>query len=635
MTTIDSFEKIHVTIYENAKKGSNAVAEEISALIREKAAKNEKCVLGLATGSTPKTLYKELIRMHKEEGLSFKNVITFNLDEYYPMKPDAKQSYHRFMDEQLFAHVDIDPKNIYIPDGTIEKSKIRQYAEAFEQKIADLGGIDLQVLGIGLNGHIGFNEPGASVTSKTRIAALENNTRLANAYEFDNVSQVPRLALTLGISTILNTKRIVLMAFGASKADIVQQSVEGPVTDAVPASFLQEHPNCTFFIDEASSEGLTRNKAPWLTGEIEWTKKLIRKAVCTMATTLKKPLLMLNKEDYYHAGLADLLEKKGPVSEVNLLVFNGMRDTITGWPGGKPVEDIPRHPERRYPTTKRVIIFSPHPDDDIISMGGTFMRLVQQGHDVHVGYQTSGNIAVSDEFVMRQIDFAVEFDSYFAIDKSLAGVIWKDALEFIKLKQPNQKDTPEIRNIKGMIRRTEARATCRYVGVKDENMHFMNLPFYETGLIQKNPPSEADINIHMELIRKVKPHQIFAAGDFADPHGTHKVCFDVMYEALKRLKAENDESVADCNLWLYRGAWAEWDLWDIDMAIPMSPDQVLQKRNGIFIHQSQKDGVVFQGSDSREFWQRAEDRNSGTAGLFDELGLPQYAALEAFMRYCF
>ena len=635
MTTIDSFEKIPVNIYEDAKSGSKAVADEIAALIREKASKKETCVLGLATGSTPKALYKELVRMHKEEGLSFKNVVTFNLDEYFPMKPDAKQSYHRFMSEQLFSHVDIDPKNINIPDGTIEKSKVREYALAFEEKIDKSGGIDLQVLGIGLNGHIGFNEPGASITSITRMAALDNNTRLANAYEFDNVSQVPRLALTLGISTILKSKRIVLLAFGPSKAAIVKRSIEGHVSDSVPASFLQEHDNCTFFIDDASAEQLTRIKSPWLTGEIVWSEKLIRNAVCSLATEMQKPLLMLTKEDYSNYGLSDLLEKHGPVTEINLRVFNGLRDTITGWPGGKSMEDVPRHPERRYPASKRVIIFSPHPDDDIISMGGTFMRLVQQGHDVHVGYQTSGNIAVSDEFVMRQIDFAVEFDSYFEIDKSVAGTIWKDALAFIKLKQPNQKDTPEIRNIKGMIRRTEARATCRYVGVKDENMHFMNLPFYETGLIQKNPPTDEDVKIHMDLIRKVKPHQIFAAGDFADPHGTHKVCFDVMYEALKRLKAENDDSIADCTLWLYRGAWAEWDMWDIDMAIPMSPDQVLQKRNGIFIHQSQKDGVVFQGSDSREFWQRAEDRNAGTAKLFDDLGLPQYAALEAFMRFSY
>ncbi len=630
---IDSFEKIPISIHESAKQATKLIAAEISKLIRDRAAAGKQCVLGMATGSTPKTLYAELVRLHREEGLSFKNVISFNLDEYYPLKPDAPQSYHRFMNSFLFSHVDIDPKNVHIPDGTIEKANIHSYAASYEKAIADAGGIDIQILGIGVNGHIGFNEPGSSRNSITRIAALDNSTRLANAYEFENISQVPRLAVTMGIASILNAKRIILMAFGESKAPIVADSIEGQITDNVPASFLQEHHNCMFYLDEASSQELTRFKAPWLAGQIDWREKTIRKAVCGMAIALGKPLLMLTREDYLNEGLADLLEKHGPVSEVNLRVFNGLRDTITGWPGGKPMEDIPRHPERRHPASKRVIIFSPHPDDDIISMGGTFIRLVQQGHDVHVGYQTSGNIAVSDEFVMRQIDFAVEFDSYFEIDKSRAGNIWKDAAGFIKTKTKYQKDTPEIRSIKGMIRRTEARATCRYVGVKDENMHFMNLPFYETGLIEKNPPTDVDVQIHMDLIRRIKPHQIFAAGDFADPHGTHKVCFDVMYAALQRLKAEGDESVADCNLWLYRGAWAEWDMWDIDMAIPMSPDQVLQKRNGIFIHQSQKDGVVFQGTDSREFWQRAEDRNAETSQLFDQLGLPQYAALEAFMKF--
>lgn len=630
---IDAFEKIPIVIHHNNKQASKTVAREIADLIQQRAKEGKQCVLGLATGSTPKTLYAELVRLHREEGLSFKNVTTFNLDEYYPMKPDAAQSYHRFMNTCLFAHIDIDPKNIHIPDGTIAKQDINQYAKSYEQAIDDAGGIDIQILGIGLNGHIGFNEPSTSRNSITRIAALENSTRLANAYEFDNISQVPRLSLTMGISSILKAKRIEILAFGQSKAAIVAKTIEGQVSDQIPATFLQEHANVVFHLDEASSQGLTRFKSPWLTGEIEWTEKLIRKAVTTMAMEFKKPLLMLTRDDYFSHGLADLLEKHGPVSEVNLRVFNGLRDTITGWPGGKPTEDVPRHPERRYPEKKRVIIFSPHPDDDIISMGGTFMRLVQQGHEVHVAYQTSGNIAVSDEFVMRQIDFAVEFDGFFEIDKSQAGKIWHNAAEFIKSKTPNQKDTHEIRSIKGMIRRTEARATCRYVGIKDHQFHFMNLPFYETGLIEKNPPTDADVQLHIDLIKKIKPHQIFAAGDFADPHGTHKVCFDVMMSALKKLKFDNDPSIADCNLWLYRGAWAEWDIWDIDMSIPMSPDQVLQKRNGIFIHQSQKDGVVFQGSDSREFWQRAEDRNAGTAQLFDCLGLPQYAALEAYMRF--
>jgi glucosamine-6-phosphate deaminase len=632
---IDAFEKVPIVIHDNNKQASKEIAQEIASLIRSRAKEGKTCVLGMATGSTPKTLYAELVRLHREEGLSFRNVVSFNLDEYFPMKPEAPQSYHGFMHNCLFSHVDIDPKNIHIPDGTIAKQDINQYAKAYEKAIDDTGGIDIQILGIGLNGHIGFNEPGTSRNSITRIAALENSTRLANAYEFDNISQVPRLSLTMGISTILKAKKIVLLAFSASKAEIVAKSVEGQITDKVPATFLQEHQNTVFHLDEASAQGLTRFKSPWLTGEIEWTEKSIRKAVCSMAMELKKPLLMLTRDDYFSHGLGSLIEKFGPLAEVNLRVFNGLRDTITGWPGGKPNEDVPRHPERRYPEKKRIIIFSPHPDDDIISMGGTFMRLVQQGHEVHVAYQTSGNIAVSDEFVMRQLDFAVEFDGYFEIDRSRAGNIWKNAEEFIKTKTPHQKDTPEIRSIKGMIRRTEARATCRYVGVKDENIHFMNLPFYETGLIQKNPPTDADMQLHIDLIKKVKPHQIFAAGDFADPHGTHKVCFDVMMAALKKLRFDEDLSIADCNLWLYRGAWAEWDIWDIDMSIPMSPDQVLQKRNGIFIHQSQKDGVVFQGSDSREFWQRAEDRNADTAKLFDCLGLPQYAALEAFMRYNF
>ena len=632
---IDAFEKIPIVIHPNNKQASKTVARAIADLIQQRAKEGKQCVLGLATGSTPKTLYAELVRLHREEGLSFKNVTTFNLDEYYPMKPDVAQSFHRFMNSCLFAHIDIDSKNIHIPDGTIAKQDINQYAKSYEQAIDDAGGIDVQILGIGLNGHIGFNEPGTSRNSITRIAALENSTRLANAYEFENIAQVPRLSLTMGISSILKAKRIEILAFGPNKADIVAKTIEGQVSDNLPATFLQEHANVVFHLDEASSQGLTRFKSPWLTGEIEWTEKLIRKAVCTVAMEFKKPLLMLTRDDYFSHGLADLLEKHGPVSEVNLRVFNGLRDTITGWPGGKSTEDVPRHPERRYPEKKRIIIFSPHPDDDIISMGGTFLRLVQQGHEVHVAYQTSGNIAVSDEFVLRQIDFAVEFDGFFEIDKSHAGKIWNNAAEFIKSKSPNQKDTQEIRSIKGMIRRTEARATCRYVGIKDEQFHFMNLPFYETGLIEKNPPTDADVQLHIDLIKKIKPHQIFAAGDFADPHGTHKVCFDVMMSALKKLKFDNDPSIADCNLWLYRGAWAEWDIWDIDMSIPMSPDQVLQKRNGIFIHQSQKDGVVFQGSDSREFWQRAEDRNASTAQLFDCLGLPQYSALEAFMRFSY
>jgi glucosamine-6-phosphate deaminase len=633
MSLVDSFEKIPVHIYEDDKKASVAVARQIADLIRQKEEQQQSCVLGLATGSSPKSLYSELVKLHKEEGLSFRNVITFNLDEYYPLEPDALQSYHRFMKVHLFDHIDIDPSNVHIPDGMIEKGDIREYAADYERKIEEAGGIDLQVLGIGLNGHIGFNEPGSSRYSITRMVALDNTTRLANVYEFPNISKVPRLAVTMGIRTIMQARKIILMAWGNYKAVIIQKSVEGFVTEQVPASILQEHADCTFVLDEGAAQELTRVKSPWLTGDIEWTEKAIRNAVCNLALSIGKPVLMLTNDDYNNFGLSDLLVMYGNSYDINIRVFNGMRDTITGWPGGKHMEELPRHPERRYPEKKRVIIFSPHPDDDIISMGGTFLRLHEQGHEVHVGYQTSGNIAVSDEFVMRQLDFAVEFDSTFGIDKSRANRIWNDAKTFLKTKRSHQKDTDEIRSIKGMIRRTEARATCRYVGLTDEQIHFMNLPFYETGLIEKFPPGEEDVRIHMDLIREIRPHQIFAAGDFADPHGTHKVCFDIMMEALKRLKDMNDPSISNCWLWLYRGAWAEWNLWDVDMAIPMSPSQVVQKRHGIFIHQSQKDGVVFQGSDDREFWERAEARNASTADIYDQLGLPKYAAMEAFVKW--
>lgn len=630
---IDSFEQIPVEIYPTAKEGSKAVAREIANLIREKQAVGKPCVLGLATGSTPKNLYAELVRLHREEGLSFKNVIAFNLDEYYPIEPDALQSYHRFMKEQLFNHIDIPEGNYHIPDGTVPKEKIKEYCEAYEKKIEQAGGIDLQILGIGNNGHIGFNEPGSNIASRTRLIALDNSTRIANAYEFANMSQVPRLAITVGISTIMKARKIILLAWGQHKAPIIRRAVEGHSTDQVPASLLQQHPDCKFVIDEQAAGELTRYKSPWLTGECDWTPKMIRKAVCNLALQLGKPILMLTDHDYNDNGLSDLLVEFGSAYDINLKVFNGMKNTITGWPGGKPHVQIPHHPERSEPPSKRVIVFSPHPDDDIISMGGTFIRLHEQGHDVHVAYQTSGNIAVSDEFVLRFIDFAVGFDEIFGIDKSRAGRIMEEAKAFLKIKKPSQKDTPEIRAIKGLIRRCEAKATCRYVGLKDENIHFQNLPFYETGTIEKSPPGEEDIRKTVELISSIKPHQIYAAGDLADPHGTHKVCLDIILEALQRLKHE--PYMKDCWVWLYRGAWQEWDVHEIEMAIPMSPDQVIQKRNGIFIHQSQKDGVVFQGSDSREFWQRAEERNAATAELYDKLGLPKYAALEAFVRYHF
>jgi glucosamine-6-phosphate deaminase len=632
MSMVDSFEKIPVKIFKTPKEGSEFAAREIAHLIRSKAEKGEKCVLGLATGSTPISLYAALARLHKEEGLSFKNVVTFNLDEYYPIEPEALQSYHNFMQRYLFSKVDIDPANINIPDGRIAKDKLKEYCQSYEQKITDAGGIDLQVLGIGNNGHIGFNEPGSSRYSRTRLVTLDNSTRVANAREFQNISHVPRMAITTGIQTIMNAKRIVLLAWGL-KANIVQKSVEGHVTEHIPASILQQHNDCTFVIDELAATELTRFKSPWLTGEIDWTPATIRKAVVHMALKLKKPVLSLTTNDYIDSGLGDLLTEFGDAYEINLQVYYQLRDSITGWPGGKPNAVMPNHPERSEPYPKRVVIFSPHPDDDIISMGGTFMRLHDQGHEVHVAYQTSGNIAVTDEFVTRFLDFAVGFEELFGIDSKKSREILQEAREFLANKKTSQMDTTEIRAIKGLIRRCEAKATCRYVGLTDDRAHFMNLPFYETGAIEKKPMGEEDIQITMTLLRKLQPQQIFAAGDLADPHGTHKVCLDIIFEAMRRIKAAGDEWVKDCWLWLYKGAWQEWDISEIEMAIPMSPEQVMKKRFGIFIHQSQKDMVPFQGTDSREFWQRAEDRNANTAGLYAELGLTKYAAMEAFVRW--
>jgi glucosamine-6-phosphate deaminase len=633
MSMVDSFEKIPVKIFSSLEEGSRFIGKEIAQLIREKDSKGQKTVLGLATGSSPKSLYAELVRLHRDEGLSFQNVITFNLDEYYPIDNDALQSYNRFMKEQLFGKIDIDPANCHIPNGQWKKEEIKQHCIEYESRIEKAGGIDLQILGIGNNGHIGFNEPGASIYSRTRLVPLENSTRIANAHDFQNISQVPRLAITMGISTILKARRIMLMAWGQLKAPVIQKAVEGNLTEQVPASLLQQHNDCTFVTDEVAASELTRFKSPWLSGDTAWTPALIRKAVVNMALKLQKPILSLTNQNYNDNGLADLLVEKGDAYEINLQVFYLLRDSITGWPGGKPGANLPTHPERSEPFPKRCLIFSPHPDDDIISMGGTFMRLHDQGHDVHVAYQTSGNIAVTDEFVTRFLDFAVGFEVLSGIDSKKSSLILEQATSYLKTKKASDIDTPEIRSIKGLIRRCEAKATCRYVGIPDDNIHFMNLPFYETGTVEKKPMGEFDIELTIELLRKIKPQQIYCAGDLADPHGTHKVCLDIVFESLRRLRAAGDTWLKDCWLWLYKGAWQEWDISEIEMAIPMSPDQVMKKRFGIFIHQSQKDMVPFQGSDSREFWQRAEDRNANTAGLYAQLGFTKYAAMEAFVRW--
>ena len=627
------FENIETVVFDNSKDASKQVAQEIAQVIRAKQEKGEMCVLGLATGSSPKGLYAELVRLHKEEGLSFKNVVSFNLDEYYPMEPDSIHSYVRFMKEQLFNHVDALSENIFIPDGTLSKEAISEYCHDYEAKIEALGGIDLQVLGIGGNGHIGFNESGSLQNSRTRLVALDHITRVAASNDFSGLNNTPRTAITLGIKKIMEAKQVILLAWGEGKSNIVKQAVEGEVSNLVPASFLQEHSNVVFVLDKEASSKLTRIKTPWLVEQVTWTDDLIRKAVLGLAQQLDKPILKLTDADYIENGMSDLLADSGPAYDINIKIFNQLQHTITGWPGGKPNADDANRPERAEPARKRVLIFSPHPDDDIISMGGTFMRLQEQGHEVHVAYQTSGNIAVADDEALRFANFVCDYNRKFGIKNEEADVLFKKSMQFLKNKRNSEIDIPEVRYTKGLIRKGEARATAQYVGLQDSQIHFMELPFYETGTIEKKPIGSEDVQITMDLIAKIKPHQIYAAGDLADPHGTHKVCLDAIFAAVKNLK--NEPYMKDCWVWLYRGAWQEWGIDEIEMAVPMSPEQVLAKRYGIFKHQSQKDGVVFQGSDSREFWQRAEDRNSETAQLYQKLGMASYAAMEAFVRWHF
>ncbi|CDF79688.1 glucosamine-6-phosphate deaminase [Formosa agariphila KMM 3901] len=627
------FENIGTVVYENSNSGSKAVAKEIADLIKVKQSQKQPCILGLATGSSPKGLYAELVRLHKEEGLSFKNVISFNLDEYYPMEPDSVNSYVRFMKELLFNHVDILPENCNIPDGTLSKEEIADYCDAYESKIEALGGIDLQILGIGGNGHIGFNESGSLQNSKTRLVALDHITRVAASSDFLGLNNTPRTAITLGVKIIMESQRVILMAWGEGKSNIIKQSVEGQVTNLVPASFLQEHDNVTFVLDKEASSKLTRINTPWLVEKIVWTDKLIRKAVLGLALHLKKPILMLTDADYIENGMSDLLADSGPAYDINIKIFNRLQNTITGWPGGKPNADDSKRPERAEPAKKRVLIFSPHPDDDVISMGGTFKRLQEQGHEVHIGYQTSGNIAVSDDEALRFAGFVCDYNAKFGIESLEAENIYKKAVAFLENKKGSEIDIPEVRYIKGLIRKGEAHAAAKFIGLPDAHIHFMEMPFYETGAIEKKPLGDEDIELTMALIDKIKPHQIYAAGDLADPHGTHKVCLDAIFTAVKALKPK--KYMKDCWVWLYRGAWQEWNVDEIEMAVPMSPDQVLEKRHGIFKHQSQKDGVVFQGADSREFWQRAEDRNGETAEIYHLLGLAHYAAMEAFVRWHF
>ncbi len=625
------FEKINTIIHQNSEEASLFVAKEIAQLIKQRQKVGKKVVLGLATGSTPTKMYEYLVRFHKEEGLSFNNVVTFNLDEYYPMQPDSIHSYVRFMNEYLFDHLDIKKENIHIPDGSLKKDEVRSYCEHYEQKIKSFGGLDIQILGIGRTGHIGFNEPGSTITSKTRMVRLDRVTRLDAASDFFGHENVPTKALTMGVGSIMDAKRIILMAWGEGKSDIIRQAVEGEIKESVPATFLQRHDNCDFILDEASASSLTRINTPWLVGECEWNDQRIKKATIWLSHTLGKAILKLTNEDYNEHGMGSMVAEKGSAEDINLKVFNQLQRTITGWPGGKPNADDHNRPERNTPFPKTSLIFSPHPDDDVISMGGTLLRLVDQGHEVHVAYQTSGNIAVFDDEVIRFMDFASDIQHE---NESLKQK-YREVRDFLNHKGAGEADSLEVQHFKGLIRKGEALSACRYCGVKEENAHFQNLPFYETGTVKKKPYSEVDINLTKDLLKKIKPHQIFAAGDLSDPHGTHRVCLQVIYKALEQLKNEGAEWLQDCYVWLYRGAWQEWDIADMEMTVPIGPKDMRRKKNAIFKHQSQKDSAMFPGSDEREFWQRAEQRNQETAKKYDALGLAEYEAMEGFVRYHF
>jgi glucosamine-6-phosphate deaminase len=629
-----TIKRVPTTVFPDAGEVNRAVAGEISALIRAKASRGESCVLGLATGSTPTGVYEELVRLHKAGKLSFANVITFNLDEYFPMQPHELQSYHRFMFEHLFERVDIPKQNIHIPDGTIAPEDVNDFCRQYEKAIVEAGGIDLQILGIGRTGHVGFNEPGSSRESRTRLITLDRVTRLDAASDFFGEEHVPRRAITMGVGTILAAKKVILIAFGEGKAPVVARAVEGPITAAVAASYLQEHPDARFILDEAAAAELTAFKSPWLLGEIEWTRPVIRKAVIWLARLLGKPILKLTAEDYNEHGLQDLAAVHGPVYDLNIDVFREMTETITGWPGGKPLDqkrpgDISRQTDDIFP--KRVLVFSPHPDDDVISMGGTLIRLADQKHEVHVAYQTSGNIAVFDADALRFADFAAEFNRMFGAGAEQAAKIEEHIEQCLRNKKPGQVDTNEVQQIKGLIRRGEARAAGRDCGVPHERLHFMDLPFYETGTVRKKPLGEADIQLTVDLLRKIKPHQVYAAGDLSDPHGTHRVCLGAVFAAFERLA---DEPWArECEVWLYRGAWQEWEPEKIEMAVPLSPQELMRKRIAVFKHQSQKDRAMFPGADEREFWQRAEERNRQTARIYDKLGLAEYEAIEGFVQW--
>ena len=579
----------------------------------------EPFVLGLTTGQTPVALYRELVRRYEAGEVSFANVAVCSLDEFYPIDADERQSRNRFIRKEFLERIDILPENIHIPDGTVPEKRISDYCVAFER---DIPKIDLMILGINRNGQVGFNEPGTYIKSRTRLVQLSHETRKVESRAFFSFDDTPKMAVTMGMETILRARRIFLLAWGEEKADAIRMVVEGELTPKIPASYLQTHPDIEAVIDDDAAQHLTFKRYPWLVGPCEWTPKFVRKAVVWLCETVHKPILKLVYNDYVENSLGELLEQGRAYDQINIDVFNDLQHTISGWPGGKPNADDSTRPVPSTPFPKRVVIFSPHPDDDVISMGGTFIRLVEQGHDVHVAYQTSGNVAVADDVVLQNIDTACQLGY---------GDRRKEVEQIIVSKKKGEPEPRALLDLKGSIRRAEARAAVRSFGLNpDTNAHFLNMPFYETGGIKKGKVTEKDIDIIVNLLREVKPHQIYAAGDLADPHGTHRICTEAVFAAIERVKDE--PWMKECHLWLYRGAWLEWGLGMVDMAVPLSPDELVKKRHAIYRHLSQKDIMPFPGDDPREFWQRAEERTQHTAQLYDALGMAEYQAIEVFVK---
>ena len=631
-SVLTRLEKIPTHIFETIEEGVVQIANEIVAKIQDRQREGKFCTIAVGTVASLRPLFAELIRKHKDEGVSFRNVVFFNLYEYYPLTEGAGSSFNH-LNKLFLSQIDIDRQNIFTMDGTIPQEAITEHCRLYEQRIQTFGGIDIVIMGVGREGNIGMNEPGSHASSTTRLILIDATSRSEAAHNI-GVDNLPPCSITMGINTILSARKVYLLAWGEDKADIIRSAVEDKVSDTLPASYLQIHANTSVCIDLAAAAHLTRIQRPWLVTSCEWNDKLVRSAIVWLCTTLNKPILKLTNKDYNENGLSELLALYGSAYNANIKVFNDLQHTITGWPGGKPNADDTYRPERAKPFPKRVVVFSPHPDDDVISMGGTLRRLVQQGHEVHVAYETSGNIAVGDEEVVRFMHFINGFNQLFenSEDKVISDK-YEEIKQFFSTKKEGDMDTRDILTIKGLIRRGEARTACTFNRIPLNRCHFLDLPFYETGKIEKNPISEADVEIVLNLLREVQPHQIYVAGDLADPHGTHRVCTDAVFAAIDEEKNAGAEWLKDCRIWMYRGAWAEWEIENIEMAVPLSPEELRAKRNSILKHQSQMESAPFLGNDERLFWQRSEDRNRGTASLYDHLGLACYEAMEAFVEY--